>query len=206
MPGIMFTFIALVAGLLYNVLDFTGEARMMLTGSRLKLGPIRKNDIDVLAGWYEDIAFLRFYDFHPAVPKTRKQLEEIYKGGGSAEFIPFAVRKTDGGEMIGLVEIDGISYSNRFAWISVGFGKNAERGQGYGFEALSLAVNFAFNELNLERLQLNVISYNEAGIALYEKLGFQKEGSYREAVLRDGKRHDLYLYGLLRREWKFQDE
>ena len=104
--------------------------------------------------------------------------------------------------MIGLVEIDGISYSNRFAWISIGFGADAERGKGYGFEALSMAINFAFNELNLERLQLNVISYNTAGIKLYEKLGFKKEGIYREAVLRDGVRSDLLLYGLLRREWK----
>lgn len=174
---------------------------MLLTGKQLKLGPLREKDIDILAKWYEDTEFLRFYDFHPAVSKTRKQLEHIYKNGGSDEFIPFAVRKTEDDEMIGLVEIDAISYTNRFAWISVGLGASAERGRGYGYEALSLAIEFAFNELNLERLQLNVISYNTAGIRLYEKLGFKKEGVYREAVLRDGVRSDLYLYGILRREW-----
>ncbi len=174
----------------------------MLSGKQLKLGPLREKDIEVLTRWYEDVEFLRFYDFHPAVPKSREQLNDIYKTGGSDEFIPLAVRKTENDELIGLVEIDGISYSNRFAWISIGLGVEAERGKGYGFEALSMAINFAFNELNLERLQLNVISYNAAGIKLYEKLGFKKEGVYREAVLRDGVRSDLLLYGLLRREWK----
>ena len=174
---------------------------MLLTGKQLKLGPLREKDLDILARWYEDTDFLRFYDFHPATPRTRIQLEEIYKSGGSDEFIPLAIRKNADDEMIGLTEIDGISYSNRFAWISIGLGASTERGRGYGFEALSLAIDFAFNEINLERLQLNVISYNTAGIKLYEKLGFKKEGIYREAVLRDGVRSDLYLYGLLRREW-----
>jgi len=184
----------------YNVLDFM-EVTMLLTGEQLKLGPLREKDLDTLAKWYEDTAFLRFYDFHPAVPKTREQLAGIYKNGGSEEFIPLAVRKVKDDDLIGLVEIDGISYTNRFAWISIGLGVETERGRGYGYEALSLAIKFAFDELNLERLQLNVISYNTAGIRLYEKLGFKKEGVYREAVLRDGIRSDLYLYGLLRKEW-----
>ncbi len=174
---------------------------MLLLGKRLKLSPLREDDINILADWYEDVAFLRFYDFHPALPKTKAQLMNIYKSGGSAEFIPFAIRKKDTEELIGLIEIDGISHNNRFAWISIGFGAEIERGKGYGYEALSLAIEYIFNELNLDRLQLNVISYNKAGIKLYEKLGFIKEGIYREAVFRDGVRSDLYLYGLLRREW-----
>lgn len=62
-------------------------------------------------------------------------------------------------------------------------------------------MDFAFRELNLHRLQLITISYNERAINLYEKLGFKREGVYREAVFRDGKRYDMYLYGILDREW-----
>ncbi|MFO7610898.1 MAG: GNAT family protein [Clostridia bacterium] len=175
---------------------------MLLKGENLSLGPLRKDDLDVLASWYEDVDFLRFYDYHAAVPKTRGQLEKIYENAGNDGFLAFAVRKNEDGNMMGLVEIDGISNSNGFAWVSIGFGAKTERGRGFGFEAMSLAIEFAFSELNLDRLQLNVISYNTAGIRLYEKLGFVREGVYREAVLRDGVRHDLYLYGLLRREWK----
>jgi RimJ/RimL family protein N-acetyltransferase len=46
-----------------------------------------------------------------------------------------------------------------------------------------------------------VFSYNESAIALYEALGFTREGVYREHLERDGRRHDMYLYGLLRSEW-----
>ncbi len=54
----------------------------------------------------------------------------------------------------------------------------------------------------LRRVQLTVFSYNERAIALYEKLGFRREGAFREFLQRDGKQYDMYLYGLLRREWE----
>ena len=40
-----------------------------------------------------------------------------------------------------------------------------------------------------------------ANIALVESLGFQREGTFREFIHRDGQRYDMLLYGLLRREW-----
>lgn len=57
-------------------------------------------------------------------------------------------------------------------------------------------------ELNLHKLQLTVFSYNTRAVSIYESLGFKREGSFREFLERDGRRHDMYLYGLLKREWK----
>jgi RimJ/RimL family protein N-acetyltransferase len=64
-----------------------------------------------------------------------------------------------------------------------------------------LILRFAFHELNLHRVQLTVFEYNARAIALYERLGFRREGTYRETLLRDGKRFDMYLYGMLSHEW-----
>jgi RimJ/RimL family protein N-acetyltransferase len=58
-------------------------------------------------------------------------------------------------------------------------------------------LNYAFNELNLYRIQLDVLSYNERAIRVYENLGFRREGTFREFGERDRERYDLYLYGLL---------
>ncbi|STA92047.1 GNAT family N-acetyltransferase [Clostridium cochlearium] len=100
------------------------------------------------------------------------------------------------------MEIEKISWSNGVGGIAIGIGDSSEWGKGYGSEALFLVMDFAFRELNLHRLQLITISYNERAIKSYEKLGFKKEGIYREAVNRDGKRYDIYLYGILKREWE----
>ena len=67
---------------------------------------------------------------------------------------------------------------------------------------MELLVNYGFNELNLHRLQLTVFGYNEPAVKLYEKLGFQHEGSYREFLQRDGQRYDMHLYGLLLSDWE----
>ena len=89
--------------------------------------------------------------------------------------------------------------------MSIGLGDSANWGKGYGNEATRLALGFAFNELNLHRVQLTVFDYNSRAIHLYEKLGFQQEGIYREFLQRDGRRFDMYLYGLLGHEWEARE-
>ena len=89
--------------------------------------------------------------------------------------------------------------------MSIGLGDSANWGKRYGNEATRLALGFASNELHLHRVQLTVFDYNPRAIHLYEKLGFQQEGIYREFLQRDGRRFDMYLYGLLGHEWEARE-
>lgn len=80
--------------------------------------------------------------------------------------------------------------------------KNILRGEKVQLTALQPDDAPHIVELNLHRVCLTVFSYNQAARTLYERLGFQHEGLYREQTMRDGQRHDMLLYGLLRREWQ----
>jgi RimJ/RimL family protein N-acetyltransferase len=111
------------------------------------------------------------------------------------------IRPLANDDLLGYIELDGILWNQSTSWISIALGDAEHRGQGFGSEALALALRFAFDELNLRRVQLTVFSYNTRAIATYERLGFTHEGTFREALLRDGQTHDMLLYGLLRREW-----
>lgn len=178
------------------------ERRNILRGEKVQLTALRPEDNGVIVEWYQDAAFLRNYDSNPAFPKSEKQLgamleeEQQDKNG-----FTFAVRLLDSDRIIGILQLDGIAWTHRTSFVSIGIGEEADRGQGYGREAMELALDFAFNELNLHRVCLTVFSYNEVARTLYERLGFRQEGVYREHLLRDGRRHDMLLYGLLRREW-----
>jgi RimJ/RimL family protein N-acetyltransferase len=177
----------------------------LLTGTKVYLTSLTRQDMPVVAEWYQNAEFLRLFESGPAYPKTEealiRQMEEDEK---SKRDFPFAVRLAENGLLIGLVVIDGVEWNNRVGGLALGLGNPAYWGKGYGFEAAQLVLTFAFNELNLHRIQLGVFGYNKRAIALYEKLGFQKEGAYREYILRDGRRFDMYLYGLLRPEWESQ--
>jgi len=181
--------------------------KKLLVGQNIRLAALEPEDLPILARWYQDAEFLRLFDAVPAAPRTHSALQEwLEERRRARDSFVFGVRLLAGDELIGIVELDGILWNQQISWLSIGIGDAARRGHGYGAEALRLALDFAFGELNLHRVQLTVFSYNTAAIALYEKLGFQREGTYREFLQRDGMRHDMYLYGLLRREWDAQIE
>jgi RimJ/RimL family protein N-acetyltransferase len=174
----------------------------LLSGTRVRLTAFTPDDVAALARWYQDTAFLRLYDAEVAHPKNEKQVADlIAERQKSATAYIFAVRPLDGNDLVGYAEIDGILWSQGTGWLSIGIGDLAHRGQGYGTEAMQLLLRFAFDELNLRRVQLTVFSYNDPALRLYERLGFRREGVFREFLLRDGQTHDMILYGLLRREW-----
>ena len=175
-------------------------------GIRIRLTALTPADLPTMVCWYEDAGFLRLYDARPARPKSEAELarwlEELQK---DKHTFAFAVRPLDGDDLIGYVEIDGIIWPHGVCGFSVAIGDRANWGKGYGYEAARLALAFAFDELNLHRVTATVFSNNERSIALFEKLGFRREGVYREFLQRDGRRYDMYLYGLLRPEWEAQN-
>ena len=175
----------------------------LLRGSRVRLTALTQNDLPTIVQWHQNPDFLRLFDALPAYPRTdtalTQWLDDTHK---STDAFLFAVRPLDKDELIGYVELDGILWTHRVSGVSIAIGETKHWGNGYGYEVMQLVLRFAFDELNLHRVQLTVFSYNERAIALYEKLGFQCEGLHREHLQRDGKRYDMYLYGLLHSEWE----
>lgn len=69
-----------------------------------------------------------------------------------------------------------------------------------------MILQYAFLELNLDRVTLNVFEYNQRAIRSYEKAGFQHEGRQRGGCLREGKRWDMLYMSVLRKEWMEQHD
>lgn len=174
--------------------------RGLLQSNRVKLTSINEGDLKNIEEWFNDVEFLRHYDMVPAVPQTSRDLKVLLEIYGSSERYIFAVRLKESGDIIGIAGFDEILWSNGVATVFIGIGEKKYQRQGFGKEAMELLLDFGFNELNFYRIQLNVIAYNEKAIKLYESLGFEKEGTFREFIYRDGKRFDMYLYGKLNKK------
>ncbi|QQZ08841.1 GNAT family N-acetyltransferase [Heyndrickxia vini] len=177
----------------------------LLTGETIKLTALTEEDLTTIINWFEDTTFTQLFDALPAVPKTKTQLTSWYEEftDTNTQFL-FGIRTQHKNDLIGYIEIDGILWNHGVGWISIAIGESNNRGKGYGYESMKLALDFAFYELNLQRVQLTVFDYNQSAISLYKKLGFQQEGSYREFIHRNGRRHDMLLFGLLKREWEVE--
>jgi len=173
----------------------------MLIGKNIKLDSLIEDDIDIMTKWFNDVEFMRYYDMVPAIPKSKKDMIKLleYYETSEERFI-FAIRMLDSNNLIGVAGFDEILWTNGVATTFIGIGDKTIRGKGYGKEAMELLLDFGFNELNFHRIQLNVIEYNKTAIALYESVGFKREGAYREFIFRDGNRYDLLLYGMLKQE------
>lgn len=172
-------------------------------GEKVRLTALTQEDMGPMTRWFQESDFPRLLDAVPAYPRTeshwKKWLDERH---AQKDVYVFAIRTQDTNELVGWIELEGILWTHRNCWIAIAIGDPAQRGKGYGYDALCVVLDYIFNELNLHRVQLTVFEYNTAGRALYERLGFTHEGAFRQALERDGQRYDIYLYGLLRHEWR----
>ena len=174
-----------------------------MAGERVRLTGIREADVETIISWDEDREFMRNLFSGPAYPRPeiaqRDWWNERLKNKNEYHF---AIRLLESDQIIGTFHIQDIEWTNQAGWFSMGIGSEEFRGKGYGTEALRLGLDFAFNNLNLHRLALGVFAFNEPAIRLYQRLGFTHEGTERELVFRDGRRHDLLVFGMLAREWR----
>jgi RimJ/RimL family protein N-acetyltransferase len=78
---------------------------------------------------------------------------------------------------------------------------SATRRRGVGTAAVSLALSWAFAELDLLRVEMTTTPENPAVPALARRLGFSQEGVLRQRNVERGRRVDIIWFGLLREEW-----
>ncbi|RIK40192.1 MAG: GNAT family N-acetyltransferase [Chloroflexi bacterium] len=132
-----------------------------LRSARLRYTAMTEDDLPLLATWDLDGATLRQLDSGPGVPRNVTQLGEWMRGSQARkDGYLFALRPLDSDEMLGYIELDGIQWSHGVTWFSILIGDPANRGKGYGSEALEWLLRFAFHELNLYRVQLSVFAYS----------------------------------------------
>jgi RimJ/RimL family protein N-acetyltransferase len=172
-------------------------------GELVRLAAPRPEDADSFSRWSEDAEYRRLADTGAPRPLPadyfgeRDQVAEPSPGA-----YEFRIRTLEEDRLVGFVALFSIEWPNSHGWVAVGIGDPADRGKGFGKEAVSLVLRFAFHELGLHRISLDVISDNLPAIALYRRLGFREEGRMHERVYRDGVTSDLIYMGLLRRDWE----
>jgi len=155
------------------------------------------------AKWDRDAGFKRLLDDAPpmlwSVDKVKEWIEKELENDESRSLF-FGVRTLEGDQLIGFVDL-WVNWMHGDAWVGIGLGERKYWGNGYGTEAMQLALRYAFTELNLHRVTLGVFDYNQRAQRSYAKAGFKLEGRLRGELHRQGQRWDVLIMGILRKEW-----
>ena len=127
--------------------------------------------------------------------------ENAIKNHEQGKEIRLAVVLKENHEMIGMVYLTGINHINRTAAVGSLIGIEENRGQGYISEARYLLFEYAFMQLNLQRISATILENNVSSRKSVEKFGYVREGLLRNAVYKDGKYHNLVAYSMLKNEF-----
>lgn len=104
-------------------------------------------------------------------------------------------------DSIGFVNFDWVSKRTEIGyWIA-----KAEEGKGIVTKSCRLLINYAFDELEINRIEIRCAAGNRRSVAIPERLGFVKKGVLRPCELRNGQFHDFNVYGLLASDRKWFD-
>ena len=157
-----------------------------------------------------DVAQLYIYRNDPEVTDLLGGFSNGYSAADLTEWIDFHRKKSD--EVIwviadqakdlclGHVGLYNIDNRIRKAEFAIMIGDKASWGCGLGTSVSRDVINYGFEQLNLHRIELEVLSYNARAIRLYQKLGFRQEGILRDAQFRHGGYVDVVKMGLLEHE------
>ena len=172
----------------------------MINGSLTYLRPIIEEDIESVykATKDEEIRYMTGTTNTFTIEDIKKHYERVNKDDSRYDF---AICLKESNLIIGDLTISDIDERDNKAGFRIALHNLESLGKGYGTEAVKLAIYFAFEELKLNRLQLEVFSHNPRGVKAYEKAGFTIEGILRQAIYINNQYSDEIIMGLLREEY-----
>jgi RimJ/RimL family protein N-acetyltransferase len=175
----------------------------MIFGEKVRLRPIGRDDLPRFVEWFGDPEVRRhlgiWLPFSLAQEERwfERNLEQVER----QELVLLAIETAEGVH-IGNIGLHQIDWKNRHAELGITIGEKAYWNQGYGSDAVRTMLTLAFREMNLHRVQLRVDADNARAIRCYEKAGFQKDGTLRGIVFREGKHVDQFVMSILQSEFE----
>lgn len=161
----------------------------------VRLRQLNKKDAPFMIEWMHDEETKKYFQTDFA-SMTINDVENFVENSFNEESKNFAIVDEEYEEYLGTISLKNIDYKNRNAEYAISTRKKC-RGTGINTEATKQLLNYAFNELYLNKVYLNVLSSNIRAISFYKKIGFKYEGTAKSHVLINNEYMDLEWYGII---------
>ena len=171
-------------------------------GSYVYLRPAVQKDAALIRKWHNDpelIRQARIGEKKTTLKQEKRDIEIARKSDDQAYHI--IITKANN-KCIGFLRLNFIDRSSGNVWLRMMIGDKKSQGKGYAYDALKCYLKWIFETLNMHRITLECYSTNKRALKFYQSIGFNKEGTLREAVFIDGKYHDIISFGILEKDLK----
>lgn len=177
---------------------------VFLEGKRLYLRPIEESDMGRCARWINNPGVRGFLGInqYPSDMVRQREWHRQRDRGCPPKGVTLAIVLKDGHRHIGNIGLDSIDWLNRHGRTGCLIGEKDCWGQGYGYEAKELLLEYGFNTLNLNRISSRVKASNPRSLAYLKKSGYLEEGRCRQEFFENGQWVDAIILGVLAEDWR----
>jgi ribosomal-protein-alanine N-acetyltransferase len=145
--------------------------------------------------YFKQFTFLKSDEYY-TIENIKIVIDRYIRLKNHQEMDRFGIFLKSDDTLIGMIALNDILPPLKSAYVGYQIDQ-VYANRGYTTKALALIIDYAFNTLDLHRLEAGVMPANVGSIKVLERNGFIKEGLVRKNVKINGKWEDHYLYGLL---------
>ena len=172
-----------------------------LQTERLRLRPFQKSDAAFILALFTDRGFME-YSSAPIFNSIEEADALVARDAAKravGERLRLGIERLEDGALIGYCDLFNIDRDGQKGEIGYGL-LTKECGFGFMNEALSAFLNWVLYELPLNRVMAEINPANTKSEKILKRLGFTKEGLFRENCIVNGVVSDSAFYGLLKRD------
>lgn len=167
-----------------------------LVGTRVRLAPLESRHAAAVFDSLHDPESRRLTGTHATF--TLDRIERFCASRADQDDrLDFAIEDIATGEYAGGLAVMDVDADNETAGFRIDVVERFQ-GRGYGPEAIRMMLRYAFDEVGLHRVSLEVFDFNDRARRAYERCGFVLEGRLRDALQWEGVRHDTLVMSMLR--------
>ena len=177
------------------------KRNIFLEGKKVILRPLNKEtDLQLCYEWINDREIMQF--LNRVFPISFTQEESWFDSRDERDDIILAIEQKDKLGIIGTMGLHRIDWVSRIGTAGALIGDKDLWGKGLGTDAQLSVLGYAFEALNLQKVEASCWAFNHRSHQHLQKCGYRKEGRLKKHIFRNGKYYDQILMAVFKKDWQ----
>lgn len=172
----------------------------MLYSKKIFLRRFEEGDLKYKVKWVNDAENNKtlLFDYPISLSETKEWFKKTFFNRSRWDFVIIEKRSKN---IIGMTGLINVNLRHRNAQFFITIGEKKFKGKGLSKIAINLVLEFAFNELGLQKIYLLTLANNTLARRIYENIGFKQEAFFKKEYNIHGDLKDIYRHALLKEDF-----